>query len=148
MPLLWLKVTFLCRIILTSHGYRRWPLGEMTWFRNPKRYQLTKVYFKFTFWSLHYHGRAVFIHLQLAVLPGGTARSGASLTSAAANHVASFRRERRAVRLARKLRAIACHVTRQTSALLVRNGAKGDDWISYIQVTQGWTQTDCSTWPR
>lgn len=69
------------------------------------------------------------IHSQPALLPCLGTRSGASLTSLAANRVAPFGDERRDFTVARKLRAILHHLTGRTSALFVRNGAKRDDWI-------------------
>lgn len=119
-------ITFFCCIILTSHSCRSWPTGERVWVKYPKLRTSKKPLFKFPLLSLCDHRGPVFIHMQPEDDSGGRARSGANLTYAPANRFASFGCEGWAFVVARKLRAIVCHVTRRTSAVFIGNGAKSE----------------------
>lgn len=66
--------------------------------------------------------------MQQRTSPGPSVeRTGATLTSSAANQVARFGEKRRDFVVARKLWEAAYHMTTNTSARLVRNGAKCDE---------------------
>lgn len=102
------------------------PRGERVCVKYPRMRTSKKPLFKFPLLSLWDHRGPVFIHMQPVDDSGGRARSGANLTYAPANRLAPFGCEGRAFAVARKLRAIACHVTRRTSAVFIGNGAKSE----------------------